>query len=107
MKTIEKPRFCLWFFNNFRGPEAINSMKICYTGKVLEGFGLSGMAVSPIFASMAEILILGDENDALYGSLGGGEGAPAGQKLSEPGPPTRVLLDYLQYIRTCCAFYTP
>ena len=40
-------------------------MKICYTGKVLEGFGLSGMAVSPIFASMAEILILGDENDAL------------------------------------------
>ena len=39
--------------------------------------------------------------------LGGGGVAPAGQNPSEPGPPTRVLLDYLQYIRIGCALYTP
>ena len=46
-------------------------------------------------------------NGASNGSLGGGGLAPGREKPSEPDPPTRVLLDYLQYIRICCALYTP
>ena len=70
-------------------------MKISRTGETFGGFGLSGTHVSPIFAELAGKVAVGQENRSQMDLQGGGGTSPTRQQVSEPDPPTRVLLVYL------------